>query len=170
MRTRPHFFLGIVLPVAIGAVILTGSVRAHQDQTQEKSYNHLFEIRNIQGWTVYINKKDLAEHPEKMAEALEHFNWQLYQIRLNTPPAAVTIMQEKIPLWFEYDTIDIAYHRRGWLTENGYKPPDADINAGFCRAKTFLNVALHQPWVYCMNWLTATTFCTCAFRRTRHTN
>ena len=146
MKIKPYLSLGFVL-AAVGAIMIAGSVWANQKQTQDKSYNHLFEILNIEGWTVYINKKDLAEHPEEMTIALEHFQWQLYQIRLNTPPAAVTIMQEKIPLWFEYDTIDIAYHRRGWLIENGYKPPAVEINAGFCRAKTFLNVALHQPWV-----------------------
>lgn len=113
----------------------------------DSSYNHLFDIRNIEGWTVYINKKDLADHPEQMQKALEHFRSQLYQVRLNVPAPALTIMQEQMPLWFEYDTLGIAYHHRGWLIANGYKPPDVTTMAGFCRAKTFLSVALHQPWV-----------------------
>ena len=82
-----------------------------------------------------------------MEAALHHFRQQLYQVRLNTPAPAVTIMQEKVPLWFEYDTLGIAYHHRGWLVNNGYKPPDVETNAGFCRAKTLEKVALHQPWV-----------------------
>ena len=31
------------------------------------SYNHLFDIRNIEGWTAYVNRKDLADHAEEMA-------------------------------------------------------------------------------------------------------
>ncbi len=119
-----------------------------KDQPKEDtSFNHIFDIRNIEGWTVYVNKKDLADHPEKMQTALDHFQQQLYQIRLNTPAPAVAIMQQKVPLWFEYDTLGIAYHGRGWLVANGYKPPDVPTNAGFCRAKDFERIALHQPWV-----------------------
>jgi len=159
-----------VLVIAVLMLVLNGLVPAkdnmqgkdkvrgkRKDQVKDKvqaagkrpdtSYNHLFDIRNIEGWTVYINKKDLADHPQQMQDALDHFLWQLYQVRLNVPAPAVTIMQEKMPLWFEYDTIGIAYHHRGWLIANGYKPPDVTIMAGFCRAKTFLKGALHQPWV-----------------------
>jgi len=81
--------------------------KARQEK-RDTSYNHLFDIRNIEGWTVYINKKDLADHPQQMQDALDHFGWQLYQVRLNVPGTAAAIMQEKMPLWFEYDTIGIA--------------------------------------------------------------
>jgi hypothetical protein len=30
-----------------------------REKSEPKSYNHLFEISNIRGWTVYVNKKDL---------------------------------------------------------------------------------------------------------------
>ncbi len=118
-----------------------------EDKRTDTSHNHLFDIRNIEGWIVYINKKDLAEHPQQMDKALDHFRQQLYQIRLNVPSPAVAIMQEKMPLWFEYDTLGIAYHHRNWLIKNDYKPPDVQLMAGFCRAKSFRKVALHQPWV-----------------------
>ena len=134
--------LGLLLTFVSG-----GPVEAKEKKKADVSYNHLFEIRNIEGWTVYINKKDLGEHAREMEAALDHFRGQLYQIRLNVPPAAVVIMQERVPLWFEYDTIGIAYHHRGWLIANGYQPPDVEITVGFCRAKSFLNVTLHQPSV-----------------------
>jgi len=67
--------------------------------------------------------------------------------RWTTFASTVAIMQEKVPLWFEYDTLGIAYHHRGWLIGKGYKPPDVETVAGFCRAKSFLEVALHQPSV-----------------------
>lgn len=131
----------------------SGLVRAEEKKKTDVkkktgvSYNHLFDIRNIEGWTVYINKRDLAERAREMEAALDHLHQQLYQVRLNVPAPAVAIMQEKVPLWFEYDTIGIAYHRRGWLVANGYQPPDEKIIVGFCRAKTFRKVTLHQPWV-----------------------
>ena len=112
------------------------------------SYNHLFEIRNIAGWTVYVNKRDLAEHPEEMNDALEHLHAQFYQVVLNIPRAAVTEMQQRAPIWFEYDTIrGIAYHGRSWLIANGYHPPDVKTVIGFCNAKTFIRNSYHQPWV-----------------------
>lgn len=128
-------------------VVSSGPAKAEQQKKADVSYNHLFDIRNIEGWTVYVNKKDLAEHAQEMEAALDHLRQQLYQVRLNIPSAAVVILQEKVPLWFEYDTLGIAYHRRGWLVANGYKPPDAEVVVGFCRAKSFLSVAWHQPSV-----------------------
>ncbi|MHC4543288.1 MAG: hypothetical protein ACYSYL_02015 [Planctomycetota bacterium] len=82
-----------------------------QTKSEPNSYNHLFEIRNIRGWTVYINKQDLLEHPEEMNDALEYLHAQFYQVTLNVPQAAVTQTQQRGPIWFEYDTIsNIAYH------------------------------------------------------------
>ncbi len=139
-----------LVSLLVVSTVATGLCAEEKPKEQKKtdaSYNHLFDIRNIEGWTVYINKEDLAEHPDEMAAALHHFRQQLYQIRLNVPRPAVGIMQEKVPLWFEYDTLGIAYHYRGWLISHDYKPPDVPTNAGFCRAKTFEKGALHQPWV-----------------------
>ena len=145
---RRHLRLTCGLIGLLFVFLSNGPVKAGEEKKRaDGSYNHLFEIRNIEGWTVYINKKDLAEHPEEMEAALDHFHHQLYQVRLNVPRPAVAIMQEKVPLWFEYDTLGIAYHGRGWLVANGYKPPDLDTLVGFCRAKSFQKVALHQPWV-----------------------
>ena len=140
-------FLISLLVVGLVATDLCANENSKKQPKTEVSYNHLFDIRNIEGWTVYINKADLAEHPDEMAAALHHFRQQLYQIHLNVPRPAVSIMQEKVPLWFEYDTLGIAYHGRGWLVGNGYKPPDVPTLVGLSRAKTFEKGALHQPWV-----------------------
>ena len=120
---------------------------AAENGVVDKSYNHLFDVRNIEGWTVYVNKDDLADHAQEMNAALKHLQQQLYQVRLNVPAPAVAIMQQRVPVWFEYDTIGIAYHHRGWLIANDFRPPDVENLVGFCRAKTFLNGALHQPSV-----------------------
>lgn len=143
---RIAYLISLLVVTTVTAGLCSEEKPKEQKKT-EISYNHLFDIRNIEGWTVYINKKDLVDHADEMQAALHHFRQQLYQVRLNTPAPAVTIMQEKVPLWFEYDTLGIAYHHRGWLVNNGYKPPDVETNAGFCRAKKLEIVALHQPWV-----------------------
>ncbi|GEM_PF-382643 len=136
----------------IAVVLLAGGVlwASGEDEDQKKRgkrSNELFEVRNIEGWTVYINKKDLAEHEAEMSEPLEHLGHQFYQIRLNVPSAALAKMQEEVPVWVEYDTLGIAYHGWSWLVGNGYDCPDVDTMAGFCRMKSFLHGALDQPWV-----------------------
>lgn len=119
-----------------------------ETQSGPASYNHLFEIRNIAGWTVYVNKQDLAEHPDEMDAALEYLQAQFYQVLLNVPKAAVAEMQQRAHIWFEYDTISkIAYHGRGWLIANKYRPPDVKTVIGLCSAKTFIQKSYHQPWV-----------------------
>jgi len=36
-----------------------------------------FQIRNIEGWTVYIKKQDLIEHTAGMNKAIEHLQNQI---------------------------------------------------------------------------------------------
>ena len=40
------------------------------------------EVRNLEGWTVYINRDMPRQYPEPTAKALEHLRWKLYQIKL----------------------------------------------------------------------------------------
>jgi len=84
-----------------------------------------FEVRNIEGWTVYINRDVRGQHPEQLAQTLEHLRWELYQIKLVVPPAAVSNMQENTPIWMEYsERVGLSYHpSRNWLTARGYTPP-----------------------------------------------
>ena len=135
--------------VSIVVAVLMGSVLAADEKKSESKPKVEFEIRNIEGWTVYINKKDLSEHKEQMDEALDHLQNQLYQAVQVVPQPAVTKMQELVPIWVEYDTLGTAYHpRRKWLTDRGHQPPEGlGSVAGFCKARSFCKNALHQPWV-----------------------
>ncbi len=136
-------FVGVVI-----AVLMSGVLAADEKESESKPKVE-FEIRNIEGWTVYINKKGLAEHKEQMNEALEHLQNQLYQVIRVVPQPAVTKMQELVPIWVEYDTLGTAYHpRRKWLTDRGHQPPEGlGSAAGFCKVRSFCKNALHQPWV-----------------------
>ncbi|MBW8041182.1 MAG: zinc-dependent peptidase [Planctomycetes bacterium] len=133
----------LVAPFFVSAISLHA-----QAKSEPNSYNHLFEVRNICGWTVYINKQDLLDHPDQMNAALEYLHAQFYQVTLNVPRAAVTQTQQRGPIWFEYDTLSsIAYHGRGWLIANKYRPPDVKTVIGLTSAKTFMQKSYHQPWV-----------------------
>ena len=142
-RLRP---MGTPL-VLLLVFVCSGLTEAADNGIADASNNHLFDVQNIEGWTVYVNKKDLADHAGEMKAALKHLQQQLYHVRMNVPAPAVAIMQQRVPLWFEYDTLGIAYHHRSWLVDNGYRPPDVENLIGFCRARTFLGGALHQPSV-----------------------
>lgn len=109
-----------------------------------------FEIRNIEGWSVYINKQDLIDHPEEMAREIDHLQNQFYQTRLTVPAPAVAIMQERVPLWMEYDSDPgLSFHPSyRWLLNKGYPSPEGLKSlVSNCRAKGFGKNALHQPWV-----------------------
>jgi len=139
-----RFYLNVLfVPLILFVISLNAPAKS-----EPNSYNHLFEIRNIRGWTVYINKQDLLDHPDEMDAALEYLHAQLYQVTLNVPQTAVTQTRQRGPLWFEYDTIaGIAYHGRRWLIANKYKPPDVRTVIGLTSAKTFIRKSYHQPWV-----------------------
>lgn len=122
--------------VLIALFIVSAATLHAETKSEPTSYNHLFEIRNIRGWTVYVNKQDLREHPDEMNAALEYLHAQFYQVLLNVPKAAVNQTQQRAPIWFEYDTIaNIAYHGRGWLIANKYKPPDVRTVIGLTSAR-----------------------------------
>jgi hypothetical protein len=110
-----------------------------------------FDIRNVEGWAVYIKKQDLVDHADAMAEALDHMQNQLYQVRLTVPPPAVAITQERVPIWLEYDNEPAAsgFHPDyNWLLRRGYASPEGLTSmVGMCRLKGFCRTALHQPWV-----------------------
>jgi hypothetical protein len=144
---KQWFTAGFCASVVI-AVLMSG-VYAADKKKSKAAPRPEFEIRNIEGWTVYINKKDLAEHKEQMDEALDHLQNQLYQTVCVLPQPALTKTRELVPIWIEFDTLGTAYHPRSkWLTDRGHQPPEGlGSMAGFCKAKSFCRNALHQPWV-----------------------
>jgi len=136
-------------------LILTSSVPARsKDEKKAEPVSpaptDTFEIRNIEGWSVYINKQDLIDHPEEMARQIDHLQNQFYQVRLTVPAPAVAIMQQRVPLWMEYDSDPgLSFHPSyKWLLNRGYPSPEGLKSlVSNCRAKGFGKNALHQPWV-----------------------
>ncbi len=121
-------------------------------QPVEPASTEEFEIRNIEGWAVYLKRKDLVDHAAEMTEAIEHLQNQLYQVRLTLPAPAVAITQERVPLWIEYDAPPgTAFHPSyRWLLQRGYPSPKGlESLVSVSRARGFCRSALHQPWVVC---------------------
>jgi hypothetical protein len=108
-----------------------------------------FEIRNVEGWTVYTNREVPKEHPQQWARTLEHLRWELYQIKLAAPAPAVTNMQENNAIWIEYkEQVDLSYHpSRGWLSARGYKIPRDPKSFMSLSAKTHLGDSYRHPFV-----------------------
>jgi hypothetical protein len=108
-----------------------------------------FEIRNVEGWTVYINRDVPKEHPEQWARTLEHLRWELYQIKLAAPTEAVSNMQENNAIWIEYkEKVDLSYHPdRNWLTGRGYRIPRDPRSFMSLSAKTHVGDSYRHPFV-----------------------
>ena len=108
-----------------------------------------FEIRNVEGWTAYINRDVRKQHREQLAKTLDHLKWELYQIKLATPAAAVTNMQENTPIWMEYsEKVGMSYHPgRGWLIEQGYKVPKDPPSMMSLSVKSHVGDSYRHPFV-----------------------
>ncbi|MEO6788941.1 MAG: hypothetical protein ABI318_22695 [Chthoniobacteraceae bacterium] len=84
------------------------------------------ETRNIEGWTVHIDRRLLADDAAATAKALGLLTAQLRDIKRTVPAAAVAHLQ-KVPLWIspEYAGVQprAEYHPdAGWLREHGRDP------------------------------------------------
>jgi hypothetical protein len=135
---------------------LLGSQAAAQDLPATKpatkpSTEDRFEIRNLEGWTVYTNRDVLRQYPEQMAKTWEHLRWELYQIKLAAPALAVSNMQENNAIWIEYkEKVDLSYHpERSWLTGHGYTVPRDPKSFMSLSVKTHVGDSYRHPFAHC---------------------
>ncbi len=108
-----------------------------------------FEVRNLEGWTAYINRDVPKQHPEQTARTLEHLGWELYQIKLAVPALAVSDMQKHTAIWIEYqEKVDLSYHpERAWLLERGYPIPRDFPSFMSLSVKTHVGDSYRHPFV-----------------------
>ncbi|MDZ4684449.1 MAG: hypothetical protein SH850_05120 [Planctomycetaceae bacterium] len=108
-----------------------------------------FEIRNIEGWTVYLNREVPKQHPGETARTMEHLRWELYQIKLAAPAPAVANMQENNAIWIEYDEkVNLSYHPdRRWLLGRGYTIPWDPKSIMSLSVKTHFGDSYRHPFV-----------------------
>ncbi len=108
-----------------------------------------FEIRNIEGWTVHVNREVPKQHPVETARTLEHLRWELYQIKLAAPAPAVANMQENNAIWIEYEEqVNLSYHPdRRWLLGRGYTIPRDPESFMSLSVKTHFGDSYRHPFV-----------------------
>lgn len=108
-----------------------------------------FEIFNVEGWTVYVNRDVPRQHAQQWAKTLEHLRWELYQTKLAAPALAVNNMQENNAIWIEYkERVDLSYHpSRNWLLGRGYTIPRDPQSMMSLSAQTHLGDSYRHPFV-----------------------
>jgi len=154
-QNTPGTLITIVRILFCALVCLLGSTSSAQDRNpsakpvSQPVTEDRFEIRNVEGWTVYINRDLPEQHPEQLAKTLEHLRWELYQIKLAAPALAVSNMQENNAIWIEYkEPVDLSYHpSRGWLLGRGYTIPRDPQSIMSLSAKTHLGDSYRHPFV-----------------------
>lgn len=100
-----------------------------------------YQVKTIQGWTVHVSDRLLAEHKDSTEKVLNLLDGQLAEIVKIVPAPAVEHLR-KVPLWFspEYPKISprAEYHPdAGWLKSNGRDPAMA-------RGVEFTNVRIYE--------------------------
>ncbi len=108
-----------------------------------------FEVRNLEGWTIFTNREVQKLYPEEAAKTMEHLRWELYQIKLAAPAFAVRNLQENNAIWIEYDEkVSLSYHPgRSWLIERKYTIPRDPESFMSLSVKTHLGDSYRHPFV-----------------------
>ena len=108
-----------------------------------------YESRTIEGWTVVVNKRFLADQPELAERAFTLLRFQLYQVARRVPPKALEALR-KVKIWVEEaepHTPCTAYHPGAqWLQENGMNPDKARC-IEISNVRNFLAWTFDQPWM-----------------------
>ena len=108
-----------------------------------------YEVMQIEGWEVLVNKELLSGHPQLARDALKLLDNHLYQISRVVPDKALKDLRRQ-KIWVEFKDKNyqcMCYHpSKEWLTENGYNPEKAG-SIEICNAKNFLTWTIDQPWM-----------------------
>jgi hypothetical protein len=108
-----------------------------------------YDVRQVEGWTVLVNKRFLLDQPELADRALTLVRFQLYQVARRLPEPAVGSLR-KIKIWLEEAESHhrcAAYHPdTGWLVDHGMNP-DKGRCVEIANARNFLAWTFDQPWM-----------------------
>ena len=129
----------------VSVALASGQVAGHAAE-------HL--ARQVEGWTVHVSERLLAEQKEATGQALELLRTQLAEIVRSVPSNAVVRLRE-VPLWFSPGYPGVRpraeYHPdAGWLRANQRNPAMAraveftNIRIFAAEARRMPNFALHE--------------------------
>jgi hypothetical protein len=137
----------------LAALVTTIALPCHSARAAEAekvpSSDDRFAVRNVEGWTVYVNREVRRQHADALDRTLEHLRWELYQITLAVPPDAATNMQENNAIWIEYDEkVRLSYHpSRQWLIDHGYTVPRGPESFMSLSVRTHVGDSYRHPFV-----------------------
>jgi hypothetical protein len=135
------------------ALILVGLLGGHSsaidDPPKPFEPTERYEVRQVEGWTILVNKGFLESQPELAERTLTLLKFQLYQIVRRLPPTAVEKLRG-VKIWVEENEPHhpcMAYHPdAGWLKEHGMNPEKAGC-VELANARNFLSWTFEQPWM-----------------------
>ena len=108
-----------------------------------------YEVQQIEGWRVSVNKKFLRDESSLANDTLNLLRFQLYQIARRVPATAVAKLR-KVTIWVEAAEPHhkcMAYHPdAGWLRQHGMNPDKAKC-VEVANARAFLSWTQDQPWM-----------------------
>jgi len=108
-----------------------------------------YEIRDVLGWKVLVNRKFLGGNAGLADRVLVHLQDHLYRIAHRLPPKAVGRLRQ-ISIWVEESHPKhpcMCYHvSADWLRTNGMNPENADA-VEISNALNFLEWTKQQPWM-----------------------
>jgi hypothetical protein len=108
-----------------------------------------YETRQVEGWTVLINRGLLEAEPALAGSTLELLRHQLYQVGRRVPAGPLERLRS-IRIWVEEQephTPCMTYHPgRPWLRRHGINPEKARC-VELANARNFLLWTIDQPWM-----------------------
>ena len=138
----------VVLSMLGVLCLMAAKARTEPDKQPYKTLSE-YEERELEGWTVYVEKTLLEEHPKLADETLRVAKDQLFNITRMVPAKAVKKLRQ-VRIWIQYKCKDMkcaAYHpSRKWLSNHGYNPKKAKcVDIG--NARNFVSWTRHQWWM-----------------------
>ncbi len=108
-----------------------------------------YDLREIEGWPVRVNKRFARDDPKQLDETLKLLSSQLYQITRVVPAAALNDLKT-VTIWVERDEGHhpcMVYHPDAdWLREHNMNPAKASC-VEIANAERFLEWTKDQPWM-----------------------
>jgi len=108
-----------------------------------------YTVRQIEGWTVFVNHELLSGHAQLAEDVLGLLRFQLYQITRVVPEKALRNLRS-VAVWIEYKDPRhpcMCYHpNRKWLLDNGFNP-QKERSIEIANAENFLKWTIDQPWM-----------------------
>ena len=146
MYSLPQRLFNSVIAILLLCTFLLSPADAQKKKTPYEPTEN-YTVQEIEGWTVYVNRRLAKPESDIGQKALKLMRNQLQQIAMLLPDQRVKELQT-IKIWLDDDPENqIHYHPNvGWLKSNGFNPARVKcVDVG--RADRFYAVRRTQPFV-----------------------